>query len=46
MRAAGATCDFVLQPGSGHTTNLTPGGPWWTSEIGPFLWLHLGLDDR
>ena len=43
LRAAGNTCDEVEQPGSGHTTVLTPGGPWWTTKIGPFVWDHLGL---
>ena len=42
-RAGGSTCDFVLQPGTGHTTNMGPVGPWWTSESGPFLWQHLDL---
>ena len=46
MRAAGATCDFIRQPGSGHTISLAPSGSWWTGEIGPFLWLHLGLSER
>jgi len=43
VRASGNTCDFVTQPGSGHTTNLSGGGTWWTPELGPFLWEHLGL---
>jgi acetyl esterase/lipase len=46
MREAGATCDFIRQPGSGHTISLAPSGSWWTGEIGPFLWLHLGLAER
>lgn len=46
IRAAGVACDFVLQPGAGHTISLWPSGSWWTSEIGPFLWTHLGLADR
>jgi dienelactone hydrolase len=43
-RTAGDTCDFVLQPGEGHTTDLSAGGFWWTSQLGPFLYqnLHLG----
>src|SRR5690606_16053124 len=41
IRAAGVACDFIRQPGSGHTISLAPGGTWWTSEIGPFLWLHM-----
>src|SRR5690606_26887345 len=45
IRAAGVACDFIRQPGSGHTISLAPGGTWWTSEIGPFLWLHMGLAD-
>jgi poly(3-hydroxybutyrate) depolymerase len=42
-RAAGSTCDFVLQPGTGHTVNLSPAGPFWRTETGPFLWEHLDL---
>jgi hypothetical protein len=41
--AAGSVCDFVTQPGSGHTVPISAGGPWWTPEIGPFLWHHLDL---
>lgn len=43
VRAAGSTCDFVTQPGSGHTTSVNAGGSNWTSRIGPFLWHHLDL---
>ncbi|MDH3706502.1 MAG: alpha/beta hydrolase, partial [Acidimicrobiia bacterium] len=43
LHAVRSVCDFVLQPGDGHTTNISPSGPWWTSEIGPFLWHHLEL---
>jgi acetyl esterase/lipase len=46
IRAAGVACDFIRQPGAGHTISLAPSGSWWTGEIGPFLWLHLGLADR
>lgn len=42
-RAAGSTCEYVSQAGEGHTTDLTPGGPWWTGSIGPFLFRLLGL---
>lgn len=45
LNAAGVTCRFVQQPGSGHTTSLSAGGPWWTNEIGPFLWDQLGLSN-
>ncbi|MDH4169018.1 MAG: alpha/beta hydrolase [Acidimicrobiia bacterium] len=44
MHTGGSTCDFVVQPGAGHTTSISPSGPWWTAEIGPFLWHHLSLD--
>jgi hypothetical protein len=32
-----------MQPGEGHTTDISPGGTWWASEIGPFVfhWLRL-----
>ena len=43
VRAGGNTCDFISQPGSGHTTWLEPGGTWWTPEVGPFVWTQLGL---
>jgi acetyl esterase/lipase len=43
VRAAGVACDFVLQPGGGHTISLSPSTAYWTDEIGPFLWLHLDL---
>ncbi|MBX3287429.1 MAG: alpha/beta hydrolase [Actinobacteria bacterium] len=40
---AGVYCRFVQQPGSGHTVDLNAGGPWWTDEIGPFLWDQLDI---
>ncbi len=40
-RAAGSTCEYVSQPGEGHTTDLTPGSVWWSNEIGPFVWNNL-----
>lgn len=43
FRDGGTACDFVRQPGTGHTVSLSAGGPWWTPQIGPFLWQHLGL---
>jgi hypothetical protein len=43
LRDAGGTCDFVLQPGVGHTVSISGGGPYWTPNIGPFLWEHLDL---
>jgi predicted esterase len=43
LRAAGSTCDEVPIAGTGHTTWLIPGGPWWTHELGPFLWTQLRL---
>jgi acetyl esterase/lipase len=43
LRAAGNACYEVEQPGTGHTTSLTIGGQWWTSELGPFLWDQLRL---
>jgi dienelactone hydrolase len=42
-RTAGSTCDYVSEPGEGHTTDLTPTGPWWAKPLGPFLWDHLAL---
>jgi dienelactone hydrolase len=42
-RAAGSICEYVSQPGEGHTTDLTPGSVWWSNEVGPFVWQHLRL---
>ncbi len=41
LRAAGNACYEVEQADTGHTTSLTVGGYWWTSELGPFLWDQL-----
>jgi acetyl esterase/lipase len=43
LRLAGNACYEVEQAGTGHTTSLTIGGQWWTSELGPFLWDQLRL---
>jgi acetyl esterase/lipase len=43
LRAAGNACYEVEQSGTGHTTTLTFGGPWWTNELGPFIWDQLKL---
>jgi acetyl esterase/lipase len=43
LRAAGNACYEVEQGGTGHTTTLSLGGQWWTSELGPFLWDQLRL---
>lgn len=43
MWAVGGTCDQVIRPGGGHGSPLNAGGPWWTPEIGPYLWEHLDL---
>ncbi len=43
LRALGNTCDEVDLAGSGHTTDLVPGGQWWASELGPFIWRALNL---
>jgi acetyl esterase/lipase len=43
LRAAGDACHEVEQAGTGHTTTLTFGGPWWANELGPFIWDHLRL---
>lgn len=40
---AGSACRWVQQAGRGHTVSLSPAGPYWTSEIGPFLWSRLQL---
>jgi dienelactone hydrolase len=42
-RAAGSTCQYIAQPGEGHTTDLTPGSVWWSNQIGPFVWRYLRL---
>ena len=42
--AISGTCDRVILPGSGHGSPLGGGGPWWTPEIGPYLWQHLDLN--
>ncbi len=39
----GGTCDQVIRPGSGHGSPLSGSGPWWSPEIGPYLWEHLDL---
>lgn len=44
VRAVDVSCDFVVQPGSGHTIAVGPLAKWWKPEIGPFLWYHLRLD--
>ena len=43
LRAAGNACYEVELAGTGHTTWLVPGGPWWTKELGPFIWDQLHL---
>jgi hypothetical protein len=43
LRAAGSMCDEVQLAGTGHTTWFVPGGPWWTNELGPFIWNRLRL---
>jgi len=40
---AGDTCDYVSEAGEGHTTDLSPGGEWWTDPLGPFIYQHLAL---
>jgi dienelactone hydrolase len=42
-RAAGSVCDYVSEAGEGHTTDLSAGGYWWTSQLGPFIWRQLNL---
>jgi acetyl esterase/lipase len=42
-RAAGSSCEYVSQPGEGHTTDLTPGSVWWSNEVGPFVRRSLRL---
>jgi acetyl esterase/lipase len=42
-RAAGSTCDYVSQPGEGHTTDVSPTSGFWPNTIGPFIWHHLQL---
>ncbi len=41
----GDTCDYVSQAGEGHTTDISPGGAFWTDPIGPFLFEHLDLPE-
>ena len=43
VRRSGNTCDFNQMPGEGHLSWITPGGPLWTAEVGPFLYRHLRL---
>jgi len=40
---AGSRCRWVQQSGSGHTVPVSADGPFWVSEIGPFLWSELRL---
>ncbi len=42
-RDALSDCEYISQPSEGHTTDLNPGGFWWTSEVGPFIWRTLHL---
>ncbi|HEX4491263.1 MAG TPA: alpha/beta hydrolase [Acidimicrobiia bacterium] len=42
-RAAGSVCDYVSEAGEGHTTDLSAGGYWWASQLGPFIWRQLNL---
>ena len=42
-RDAGSTCDYISQPGEGHTTDLTAGHVFWATKVGPFLWQNLHL---
>lgn len=42
-RAAGDSCDYVSQPGEGHTADLLPGSTWWADPLGPFVYEHLHL---
>jgi hypothetical protein len=39
----GSTCDFVVNPGTGHTAWVQPGGTWWDPKVGPFLSTRLRL---
>jgi len=43
--AVGVPCRFITNPGTGHTVSVSADGPWWQSEIGPFLWAQLHLAD-
>ncbi len=43
VRAGGSTCDFVVNPGTGHTAWVQPGGTWWDPKVGPFLYTQLRL---
>ena len=40
---AGSRCRWVQQYGRAHTVSLSADGPFWVSEIGPFLWSELRL---
>lgn len=41
--AAGASCQFVAQPGSGHTVSISGNSPQWGADLGTFLWQKLDL---
>lgn len=43
VRTSGNTCDLVIVPGTGHTSWISPGSAFWSSNVGPFLWHHLRL---
>lgn len=43
VRASGNTCDFRVQPGTGHTSYVYGGTTFWPADTGPFLWQHLRL---
>ena len=43
LRAAGNACYEVESAGTGHTADLIAGGPFWATEIAPFVWEELNL---
>jgi len=43
VRVGGDGCDFVINPGSGHTIGIGPDDNDWRPTLGPFVWQRLGL---
>ena len=43
VRVGGGACDFVINPGSGHTIGIGPDDNDWRPTLGPFVWQRLRL---
>ncbi len=43
VRTGGVGCEFVVNPGSGHTVGVGPDDNDWQPTLGPFVWQRLSL---